>query len=253
MPKRLSETLVKSLPSPSQGNKITYDSDLKGFGIRVTAAGAKAFVLNYRSAGRERRLTSGSYPDWSAAAARKEAMTLKRRIDVGEDPMAVRRDERAAVTMAELCEHYEERHLPKKRASSQRNDRSVISRIILPRLGKMKADTVRYADIEALHRELSVSAPYQANRVVALLSRMFSLAVKWELVSNNPAAEVDRNPEHSRKRYLDQAELERLLAALTSHPNQAVANAIRLMLLTGARRSEVLSATWDQFDLERGC
>ena len=70
MAERITETLVKKLPCPARGNRIVYDSDLKGFGVRVTAASAKAFVLNYRIGGRERRYTIGSYPDWSAAAAR---------------------------------------------------------------------------------------------------------------------------------------------------------------------------------------
>lgn len=252
MSKKITEQLVKSLPPPTSGNQITYDTDLKGFGIRVTASGAKAFILNYRIHGRERRVTIGSYPEWTAAAARKETEALKRRIDQGYDPMAKRREERLAPTVADLCRVYEERHLIRKRPSSQRNDRSMIRNIIIPRLGREKASSIRYSDIEALHRELSVKAPYRANRVIALLSKMFSLALKWELVEDNPAARIERNSEHMRTRYLTADELDRLLSALASHADQSVANAIRLMLLTGARRTEVLSATWDQFDLDRG-
>lgn len=252
MATRLTETLVKNLPAPSHGNRITYDPDLKGFGVRVTAKGAKAFILNYRSGGRERRLTIGSYPEWSAAAARKEAEGLKRRIDLGADPMAERHDERAAATMADLCQLYIERHLPKKRQSSQRDDRSIIVRTILPRFGKAKAAAIRYADVELLHRDLSATAPYAANRTVALLSKMFSLAIKWGLVLENPTKGIERNPEQPRARFLNLTELDRLLDALGSYSNQIVANAIRLMLLTGARKSEVLSATWHQFDLGAG-
>jgi integrase len=252
MAKRITETLVKNLAPPARGNQITYDTDLKGFGVRITANSAKAFVLNYRVGGQERRLTIGSYPEWSAAAARKEAEIHKRRIDVGADPMAQRREERAAPTVADLCALYEQRHLPKKRPSSQRDDLSNLRTIILPRLGKTKAASVRHSDIEALHNELSATVPYRANRVVALLSRIFSLAIKWEMVSENPAKQIERNPERSRARYLDITELDRLLAVLASHANKTAANAVRLLLLTGARRSEVLSATWDQFDLDAG-
>ena len=252
MTKRITETLVKTLPAPPKGHKITYDTDMKGFGVRVTSSGAMAFVLNYRVYGRERRYTIGSYPEWSAAAARKEAETLKRRIDVGQDPMKERREERQAPTIADLCALYEERHLPKKRPSSQRDDRANINGIIIPRFGREKASAIRYADIESLHRELSTRAPYRANRVVALLSKIYSLGMKWELVADNPAAHIDRNPEQKRTRYLTDEELVRLLEVLAAHPDQSVANAIRLIVLTGARKSEVLSATWDQFDLERG-
>jgi integrase len=253
MAKRITETLVKSLISPSKGNQITYDTDLKGFGVRITAKGAKSFVLNYRVGGQERRLTIGSYPEWTAAAARKEVEGVKRRIDVGEDPMARRHEERAAATVADLCKLYEERHLPKKRPSSQRDDRSIIGKCIIPRFGKVKAAAIRYSDIEGLHRDLTLAAPYRANRTVALLSKIFSLAIKWELVVENPAKGIERNPEQPRARYLEIAELDRLLGVLSLHPHQQAANAVRLLLLTGARRSEVLSATWEQFDLDAGC
>jgi integrase len=250
MATRLTETIAKNLPPPKKGNQVTYDTDLKGFGLRVTAAGARAFVLNYRVGGQERRLTIGSYPEWSAAAARKEAEGLKRQIDLGADPMAQRREERAAATMADLCAAYEERHLPKKRPSSQRDDLSIIRRVILPRFGKSKVAAIRYVDIEALHRDLSITAPYAANRAAALLSKMFSLAIKWGMATDNPAKGIERNSEQPRARYLDADEVNRLQDALDRQANQSTANAIRLLLLTGARRSEVLSATWDQFNLD---
>ncbi len=253
MAERITETLVKNLAPPAKGNKITYDTELKGFGVRVTAKGAKAFVLNFRVGAQERRLTIGGYPEWTAAAARKEAEAHKRQVDVGADPMAQRHEERAAATMADLCGLYIERHLPKKRPSSQKDDRSIIDRTILPRFGKAKAASIRYADIEVLHRDLTETAPYSANRAVALLSKMFSLAIKWEVIGGNPAKGIERNPEQPRARYLDIAELNRLLDVLDVHQNQPAVNAIRLLLFTGARRSEVLSATWDQFDLDAGC
>lgn len=252
MAKRITETLVKALSSPTSGHQITYDTDLKGFGIRATAGGSKSFILNYRIQGRERRYTIGSYPEWSAAAARKHAEDLKRRIDVGYDPMAERLEERSAPTVADLCTLYEEHHLHKKRPSSQRDDLAAIRSIIVPRLGREKASAVRYAHVEQLHREISAHAPYRANRVVALLSKIYSLAKTRELVVDNPAAKVERNPENRRTRHLSLIELDRLTTFLATYADQSVANAIRLMLLTGARRTEALSATWGQFDLERG-
>ena len=86
---RLTDIASKRLPAPARGNKITYDDAVKGFGFRITAGDARAFVLNYRRKldGRERRVTIGSYPDWSTAAAREEAKRLKREIDGGADPV----------------------------------------------------------------------------------------------------------------------------------------------------------------------
>src|SRR4051794_36274586 len=122
MSERLTDKLVDNLPAPATGNQIFWDSpDAKGkghvpgFGLRVTAAGARAFILNYRTrAGRDRRLTIGSLGPWSLSAARTEAAALKRRVDQGEDPMEERRELRGAPTMAELCERFLTEHVSRK-------------------------------------------------------------------------------------------------------------------------------------------
>jgi integrase len=252
MTEKIADKLVKELQAPKTGNRITYDTDIKGFGVRVTAAGAKAFILNYRTSGRERRITIGAYPVWSVAAAREEAKQLKRQVDRGEDPMGQRHTNRAAPTVKDLTERYIDEHLPKKRPSSRRDDQVMIYQIVLPRMGKLKVADVRHTDVDRLHREITKRAPYRANRCAALLSKMFSLAIKWEMRPDNPAKGIERNQEQKRTRYLLGDELGRLTAALAEHPEQTSANAVRLLLLTGARRGEVLSATWDQFDLEAG-
>ena len=102
---RLTDIIVKRLLAPERGNKVTYDDVVRGFGCRTTAAGARAFVLNYRrkADGRERRITIGSFPDWSTAAAREEAKRLKRKIDGGADPIGENEASRAAATIADLC------------------------------------------------------------------------------------------------------------------------------------------------------
>ena len=251
MAARITDKLVRDLQCPAQSNRIAYDAEVKGFGVRVTAADARAFVLNYRLDGRERRYTIGAYPDWSVAAAREEARRLKREVDQGRDPMGARHDERAAPTVADLAMRYMERHLPSKRPKSQREDRDMIQRIVLPRLGRLRVANVRHADVEAMHRALK-GTPYRANRTLALLSKMFSLAVRWEWRGDNPVKGVERYPEERRTRHLSPAELARLSVALAGYPNPTAANAIRFLLLTGARKGEALAATWDQLDLERG-
>ena len=109
MGQRITDKLVRSLAPPPAGNQITYDIEIKGFGVRITATGARSFVLNYRAGGRERRLTIGRYPTWSVTAARAEAHTLRREIDRGRDPMRERHDDRAAPTVADLYQEYVER------------------------------------------------------------------------------------------------------------------------------------------------
>ena len=122
---------------------------------------------------------------------------------------------------------------------------------MVPCLGTMKVAGVRYSDVDALHRSMR-DHPYQANRVLALLSKMFSLSMRWGWRSDNPCKGVERFPEHRRERFLSPTEIQRLAAALNDHPSEQVANVVRLLILTGARRGEVLGGTWDQFELERG-
>jgi integrase len=254
MGNRLSDSGVKRLPTPASGNKIYYDSEETGFGARVTAAGARAFILNYRTrVGRERRFTIGAFPAWTTGAARAEAKALKRRIDRGEDPLAEVQAGRSAPTVADLCARYIEQHLPKKRERSGRDDRAMITKRILPALGAIKVADVTFADIDGLHRKITRGGtPIRANRVVALLSKMFSLAIKLQMRGDNPCRGIERNQENKRTRYLSADEISRLTAALAAHEDQQAANVIRLLLLTGARLNEVQSATWEQFDIERG-
>ena len=258
MAQRLTDRDVKMLPAPKRGNKIYYDGEhkeaVKGFGCRVTATGQKAFVLNYRTrSGRERRYTVGSFPAWSVSAARREADHIKRRLKGGYDPLAELQADRGAKTVADLCARYQDDHLPKKRPTSQRDDRSMIAREILPAMKHLKVAELTFDDIDGLHRKITKRGrPHRANRVVALLSKMFSLAVKWKWRGDSPARGVEKNPESKRQRHLSGAELARLTAALAEFPDQQAANIIRLLLLTGARRTEVLSARWDQFDLRSG-
>ena len=254
MAQRLSDQVVRKLPPPAHGNTITYDTDLKGFGMRVTAAGARSFVVNYRrkSDGLERRYTIGSFPAWSVTAAREEAKRLKRAIDGGGDPVGEDRAMRDAPTVAELAERFEREHIAKQAAPTQRDYRSILRNDILPVLGKRKIAAVDTADIERLHATVSRRAPVRANRMLAVVGKMFTLAVKWKLRSDSPTRGVQKNREHQRRRYLKQDELARLTEVLAADPNQDVADALRLLLLTGARKGEVINARWDQFDITAG-
>ena len=119
MAELLDPAALKKIELPPSGNRITYDTEVKGFGVRTTASRAKSFVLNYRQGGRERRYTIGSYPDWSVGAARTRAKKLKREVDQGRDPMVERHAERAAPTVGELADRFEAKHLIKRRPATQ--------------------------------------------------------------------------------------------------------------------------------------
>jgi integrase len=254
MAERLSDRVVKALTAPKAGYRIHYDVAVGGFGIRVTAAGAKSFVLTYRTRlGRERRFTIGRFPAWGTAAARNEAAALKRRIGQGADPLGEIVAGRGAPTVADLCARFEIEYLPRKRPSTQATYHHQIASEILPALGRLKVADVTFADIDGLHRAITKRGrPYRANRVLALLSRIFSMAARWRMRNDNPCKGVERNQEHQRRRYLAADELARLTKALAEYSDQQSANIIRMLLLTGARRGEVLTAKWEDFDLNAG-
>jgi site-specific recombinase XerD len=220
--------------------------------VRITAAGVVAFILNYRIAGRERRYTIGRYPEWSADAARDEALELRAKIRKGLDPLQERASSRSEPLVSDLAHDYIERHaLPHKRPGSIRNDRQMLDRIVLPRLGRHRVRAITHRDVQALHSSLR-KTPYHANRVLSLLSKMFALAVDWGWCNDNPVEGVERFHEDRRETWLSEAQLIRLETALREYHDQEAADAIRLLILTGARSGELLKAEWPQFDLERG-
>jgi integrase len=252
MAQRITDKLIRGLAPPPSGNRIHYDTDIRGFGVRITAAGAVSFVLNYYVHKRERRYTIGQYPAWSVVAARREAEDLRKRIDRGEDPLARRIEDRDAPTVHDLFERYDAEHLPTKAARSAADDRSMWRTYILPTFGPMKVAAVTHQDCDRLHRDIGRDKPVRANRIVEVLRKAFNLAIRWGWRGDNPATGVRRNQEDKRTRYLTGDELRRLSDAMQAHPRQASVNAIRLMLLTGCRRGEALAAAWDQFDLDAG-
>ncbi|MEM9625356.1 MAG: site-specific integrase [Pseudomonadota bacterium] len=184
--------------------------------------------------------------------AKKQARAILADAMRGQDLVDERRATRDAPTVAVLSRDYLERHaVPKKRPKSVRDDKAMLNGTIIPRLGSRKVVSVTRRDIETIHIALR-STPYKANRVLALLSKMFSLAVEWGWRADNPVMRIERYDEQKRDRWLSDAELKRLCTVLDQHPNQRAANAVRLQLLTGARLGEVLKARHGDFDIERG-
>ena len=251
----LSDRLAKAATSEGRTQRIVYDGGSRavgGFGLRVTTGGSKSFILTYRTAqGDQRRMTIGSYPTWSVERARRRAAELKRSIGQGADPLKTRREELAAPTVADLCDRYVTDHLPRKRASSQGDDVSMMTHVIRPRLGSRKVAAVDFREVDKLHQSLR-ETPYKANRVLALLSKMFALAIRWGWRADNPCRGIERFAEARRERFLSVEELRQLTTVLANFRDQRAANVVRLALLTGARSGEILGARWADIDIERG-
>lgn len=254
MTTRLSEAEARKALPATRGSAMLWDSDIRGFAVRVTPKGAKSFVLDYRIDGRQRRITIGRWPDWTVAAAREAAKEIKREVDRGFDPMGERHARREAPTVEDLWERYAEEHLPTKAERAQKDERMMWEKIILPRFRKERVEAIRFEDVDAFHRDITRirGTPVRANRTVEVLRKAFNLAIRWKWRDDNPASGVRRNPEEKRTRYLDRTEIAALARALNNRPRTSSTDAIKLLMLTGARRGEVLGATWEMFDLENG-
>jgi integrase len=251
---KLTKSTVESL-APSDQDYVIWDSALPGFGIRVKPSNVKSYIVQYRNrkTGTSRRKTIGQHgPLLTFHGAKERARIILADALKGNDPVADDCAVRDAPTMRQLAADYLEQHaIPKKRARSVENDRSMIDRIILPRLGSKKVAAVQSRDIHSLHVAMK-KTPYQANRLLALLSKMLSLATKWGWRSDNPVKGIERFQEERRERWLSDRELSELLAVLMAHPNERAANAVRLQILTGSRLGEVLKARWSDIDLDCG-
>jgi len=247
-------------PGVGGAEAMLWDVELKGFGVRVQRGGTKSYVLHYRAgAGRGaplRKLTIGRHGSpWTPETARREAKRLLGLIEGGADPAADKLARKEAPTIAELAERFLAEHAEAKRKTSSAAEyRRLLDKIILPALGKRKAADVSRADVTKLHHA-NRAAPYQANRVLAVLSKMFNLAERWGLRpdGSNPCRHVERFAERKRERMLSTSELARLGGALASYDGSPYAvAAVKLLVFTGARLGEVLGLRWTWIDLERG-
>ena len=256
---RLTKRLVESHRSDAR-DIILRDSEIKGFLCKITPRGHRVYMLYYRTKdGQERRPKIGVHGEITCDQARKIAQQWKAEVAAGSDPSAHKSASRQAPTVSQLCDRYLEEHAKgRKKPSSLRNDAQMIVRFIKPDLGARKVASATVEDIARLHQRLR-NTPYQANRLLALLAKMFSLAEAWGLRSNgsNPTRHVGKFREQKRQRYLTNEELERLGEVLEeaerneTEPPQIIA-AIRLLLLTGCRLNEILALRWDQIDWDRG-
>lgn len=256
---KLTKKAIDALQHTPESEFFVWDDSLPGFGVRVLPSGYKSWQLQYKRSGRTRRMSLGACNVLTPEQARKKASELLGELAQGGDPAKKRAQLHQAPNMRTLSGMYLERHAPKKKESSLRNDRSMLQNIILPALGSLKVTEVDRADIARLHHSLR-STPYQANRCLALLSKLFNLAEKWGLRpdNTNPTRHVEKYREQPRRRYLSGDELARLGRALAeaevdNKESPFVVAAIRLLLFTGARVNEILTLRWDSVDLEGAC
>ena len=236
---------------------VFWDRDLAGFGVRVHATGRKVYVVQSRGPAGPKRVTLGRHGDMSTEEARKRAAVVIDRIKRGEDPVPAPPE--PELTLAELSERFLRTHVKVHcKPSTVATYRSVLDKHILPTLGAMSINEVGRREISALHHRLR-DTPAMANRTVKVLSRMFSLAEAWERLppGRNPCRSVRRYKERSCERFLTPEEFRRLGRVLRDAETDGsvwppVIAALRLLLLTGCRKSEILTLRWDDVDRTAG-
>ena len=239
---------------------ILWDNTVTGLGVRITRGGVKSFVLSYRTGGRKRRATLARCSEISLREARERAGRELAAIRAGEaDPLQRRQDAAAAPTVADLVERFLHDEAPARIALGRLKPGTVevyawqANKHILPVIGTRRVADVTRGDIE---RVVAPLAGPSRNGVLALASRLFTLAERWEWRDQrtNPARGIERARQDARDRVLSPSELAALAAALNEAEARSPANvaAIRFAAVTGLRIGEVLAVRWEHVDFEAG-
>jgi integrase len=261
---KLSEQTVKRLPVPTSGNRITYFAgDMiqgvaapRGFGVRVTAGGARSFILNYRLRGREHRLTIGGCPDWSVLKAVREARSLRQRVDRGENPLEDRVPPPAMKTVASVLDDFIIRCVRNNENPLRTADdlESAFNRLVKPRIGKIGVYDLRRSHIAEMTDWIEDNAgPVMADKCRAYTRKAMSWYAERDDQYNLTAAFVRVRPranqkERARTRILSDDEIRIIWPVLGQ--SGTFGALVKMLLLTGQRRDEVAHMRRSEIDKE---
>ena len=246
--------------APRRATWFMWDPQFTNFGVRIAPGGTKAFVLDFHAGGKHRRVTLARVGEMNLKQARDLAAREIARVRAGEAHMLDRRRDAAeAPTVAKTIDRFLTDYAERRIANGRMKRRTVADydsqcrAVILPALGAMPVASVETCDIEAMVDPLK---PVMRNRILALTSRIFTLAEHWDWrpQRTNPARGIERSVETARDRVLSPAEYETLAGALAGRAehNPAAVAAIRLAAMTGLRIGEVLAVQWEHVDHDTG-
>lgn len=276
---KITKRIVDGLfPHPSGVARVmAWDSEMRGFGVRVHPTGRRIYIVKYCRAGRDQTFTIGEHGKFTAEQARIRARDILNSVASGDDPNTEKQDARAAITVSDLIEVWLRDGpvaRPNKRAWSWATDKSRLIRHASPTIGRLLVPEVTRKDVERMQariaagdtaidtrtgkrgRAIATGGRLVAGNTVVCVSAMFGWAVEQGLAQTNPCLGVRRAKAEPRTRFLTRAETDALIGALIDMEREhallpAHADAIRLLLLTGARKSEILGLRWSEIDLER--
>lgn len=260
---KITKRAVDALESCDEKPVFLWDDALSGFGVKALPSGAKRYIVKYRTNGGgrnapQRWLTLGTHGQLTPDQARGLAQQALAAVARGEDPQGAKFKLRTAPIMRDVWKRFDAEYLPSKKPSTQSEYESQWIDLIEPKFGRQPVGTVSRGDVDKFHKAMR-KTPYRANRTLALFSRLMSLAEAWDWrpPGTNPCKHIDRFPEQARTRFLSMKELQSIGKALEELVREdavspTAAHAIELLLLTGARVNEVLSAEWSWVDWQRG-
>lgn len=229
-----------------------WDDDIHGLGLRILPSGRKGYVVQYRVGRRSRRISLGASTVVTCEQARNRAIGIIAAARTGEDPAAERDAGRRAISVRELAERFDREHIAIRIKASTANEyRRNLRRFILPALGQLSVTEVTRADVAKFHHDLR-HIPYQANRCLEVVSKMFNLAEMWGLRpdGSNPRKHIRKYPEEKRQRFLSAAELRRVGEVLREMECERIELpsailAVRLLIFTGCRLNEIMTLKWE--------
>jgi len=255
---KLTKRSVEAL-APREIDYIVWDNDVPGFGVRVMPSGRKSFVLQYRAGRRSRRMALGYVNVVTPEQARAMAIQHLAALRQGIDPLGERDSGRDAVTVKDLAARFDAEHITVHlKPSTQKEYHRSLKKFILPFFANRPIAEVSREEVARFHHKYR-HVPYQANRCLEILSKMFNLAELWGLRpdGSNPRKHIKKYREEKRERFLSAAELRRVGQVLDEMEAEglempsAIA-AVRLLILTGSRLNEIMTLKWSYVDLGAG-
>jgi len=244
----MSELNERNIKAAKPGETL-WDANVKGLHLR-SFEGGKAFYLYYRTkTAAQRKPKLGEYGAITLAQARKVAQEMLSEVAAGRDPAASRAEAKAEPTVQDLWNEYWKRHGSKKKTGESDERRWRLH--IAPHFSRKRLSEISYGMVADMHEAISQTAPIEANRVLAQLSKMFNFANRpLEWMERNPANGVKRNKENKRERYMKGEEAAKIAELLHSHAESHPASVafLYLLILTGARKGEIAKASWSQLD-----